>query len=104
MLGKRVDHRVALGPPGGMAIGRLLGPLERERGGDDRPAARFEVAHEIGQEMTGALELEAELAPQGEVCVEPPPEHAHDAPPGQGWTIERSASLSTLIGGTRGHG
>ncbi len=55
-----------------------------------------EVGDELREQLLGALELVAEGAADHQVVGEGLIERDHDAPPGQGRAIWRSASRSTL--------
>lgn len=62
---------------------------------------RLAVRDELGEQATGAVELVAERAAQGEVVIEARSEHAHRPTvpvslAGQGFASARSAERSTL--------
>ena len=96
VAGELTDFRQAARPPFLLDAFRLAGPLERQRGGDERGIALRQKRDEMEQEPARHHELGPQGAAEGEIVFTQGPKACHFAPPGHAGAKGRRASRSTL--------
>ena len=96
VAGKAAQHTEPHGTPSRTAVLGHCRPGEGERDGHDLRARLVAEVHELGKQTPGAVELEAELAAQGQVVRQGLAQGAHAIPPGHGWATADSEARSTL--------
>jgi hypothetical protein len=94
--GEAAHHRQSERPPATAAARGQCRPRERLLDGDGLGADLLEVVDELGEQLSGALELVAERATDPQVVGERVAKRAHAASPIQERAIVRSASRSTF--------